>query len=500
MMLTRRPPFRLAALAAALYAIFAVATAAAKANADSSNSNSDYDYDYDYDYDDDSNDSEDYDYDDDNGGLNSAIDPFHLIDFLADGHVLLSDVLPELRDAEVRDEHERARIEAGKDYERHFVEIMKCDEVKAEAVDDDGRDLMAMIEDGDGMEAMRMCMESLVPDYITDERERDDYMVERKPFYQLVNVHEYGPKLRDLALGARLGSIASDLLRVDRVRLYQTRTFRKVPTKDDGNDGDGDGGGGSSTMRNLFNHPTYMHADLGMVPLDTNGYVTFWCPLRDLTDEDSVLTYATGSHRDAALWNWYGGNDDDEDEEEEEEKEEDEEEEEEEGGELIREGKKNDDDEKEEEESDESRRISDEDRRVNDVFDGRYPVTWYSDLTVGDCVVHHGWLQHGSTSQAYRNGNGPREALAFSYIDGDARKLRSGRERNGADDFMDGRKRMDDIMFRDWYYDVMEGEPIADHPKLPLVWPPRPPPPPSPSTEDESRSCETCDPPKEEEG
>ena len=46
-------------------------------------------------------------------------------------------------------------------------------------------------------------------------------------------------------------------------------------------------------------------ADLNMVPLDTNAFVTAWLPLRSLQADDAALAFASGSHRDFALPYWH---------------------------------------------------------------------------------------------------------------------------------------------------------------------------------------------------
>jgi hypothetical protein len=415
-----------------------------------------------------------------------------VIDFLTKGHVLLRNILPELRDASFREEYEHAKVEASKAYERFFIEFLECDKASEDS------NFLERVESGDGPQALKECIE-----YKASE---DGRKKRRKPFYQIVNLHEYSNKIKDVATGTRFASIVADLLRVERVRLYQSRTFRKVPSQDD-------------TMRVLFNHPTYMHADLSMVPLDTNEYLTFWCPCRNLTEEDSVLTYATGSHRDIAYRNWHNNRDYDDDEVEEDgggeheennnstdgevevdaaatgdaqtddtseeiqreaeqiEKEAcvvDKEENQDSTGEVEGNNADTDGDAQTEETTSdeiqsEAERIEEEDWDINAEEAQRYNVVWYDDLSVGDCVVHHGWLDHGSTSQVFKNG--PRDAITFSYIDGDARKLESKEERHGRE-FLTRNIKEDQIMFRDWYYDVPEGE-VVDHPKLPLVWPPQ---------------------------
>ena len=52
---------------------------------------------------------------------------------------------------------------------------------------------------------------------------------------------------------------------------------------------------------------TNWHSDLRMTPLDTNGFVTIWIPMRAIRgmQSDPGLVFASGSHRDFALPFWH---------------------------------------------------------------------------------------------------------------------------------------------------------------------------------------------------
>jgi len=386
-----------------------------------------------------------------------------IIEFIANGHVYLKDMLPQLREESFRVAHNYARDEASKAYERYSIEKLGCNETDM--------DYLTRVENGDGALALKDCFE-----YAKDNRHEQS-----KPFYQLVDLHEHSKTIAEIAMGEHIASIAADLLQVDRVRLFQTRTFRKVPSKD-------------KTMEELFNHATYMHRDLFMVPIDTNDFFTFWCPLRNVTAEDSVLTYARGSHRDISHFMWYGDGSEEEDDDDEEAPEDrcpkepkppmfvfyplq---------GEKVtrvpplqfRKGKKIS-----------SRRENKELNKISDEYDminsqsNRHKIDIYQTINVGDCIAHHGWLEHGATSQ--RSSSGPREAIALSYVGADGYKLLSSEDRNG-EEFLNGDFR-DEIMFWQWYYDIKDGE-LIDHPKLPLIWPPQ-----SKGTEAKSNRTEECD-------
>eukprot|EP00957_Ditylum_brightwellii_P017373 1308806-Ditylum_brightwellii.AAC.1 len=152
-----------------------------------------------------------------------------------------------------------------------------------------------------------------------------------------------------------------------------------------------------------------------MVPLDTNSYVTIWCPTRALTDEDSVLTYATGSHRDTARKTWYDSNDAGAastaayifamknkkkqqsrscEKQEKPKRFRMEKKAEPEKCKRIWRGKN-----KKRTRKNDATRISKEFNDINDRDQYRYEIELYDRINVGDCIAHHGWLLHGSTSQ-----------------------------------------------------------------------------------------------------
>jgi ectoine hydroxylase-related dioxygenase (phytanoyl-CoA dioxygenase family) len=62
-----------------------------------------------------------------------------------------------------------------------------------------------------------------------------------------------------------------------------------------------------------INYKTPWHRDLMFVPLDTNHFLTFWCPLRDIQRRDGFLEFATGSHRDLSRAYWFNDNEKDSD-------------------------------------------------------------------------------------------------------------------------------------------------------------------------------------------
>lgn len=113
--------------------------------------------------------------------------------------------------------------------------------------------------------------------------------------------------------------MASELLQVPVVRLYQTALFEKSSRTLNQDTGWHQvesecwmlimemwlEGTGEWIILKALSHALQ---DLNMIPLDTGaeGYVSFWCPLTELTAErnHSLLVFATGSHRDMSVVHW----------------------------------------------------------------------------------------------------------------------------------------------------------------------------------------------------
>ena len=87
-------------------------------------------------------------------------------------------------------------------------------------------------------------------------------------------------------MSARLASAAAQLLGSD-VRLYQDAFFRKGDVR--------------GQRLKIFAQPTSIHREGDLIPVDTDMYVTAWCPLRAIdASVDSTLFFFPGSHRDKA--------------------------------------------------------------------------------------------------------------------------------------------------------------------------------------------------------
>lgn len=169
-------------------------------------------------------------------------------------------------------------------------------------------------------------------------------------------------------------------------------------------------------QRDMLNQVTSYHRDLNQWPLDTNHALTFWCPVTRVTMADSGLVYALESHLDVAHFYWWGG---------------------------------------------------EEELRAETL---RHRLVRYPTLNVGDCVVHHANLLHAALAQT----KGVREAVTFSYVDAETRKLPRDEQRPKGNPIWEPDNTTEDMMsFNRWFNDVPYGG-VLDHPLTPIVWPPPP--------------------------
>lgn len=102
--------------------------------------------------------------------------------------------------------------------------------------------------------------------------ERDTY---GKAFLQIFNLWQQNEKIKEFVLNKKLGGIAAQLLKIDKVRIYHDQALFK------------EAGGGI----------TPWHADQFYWPLDTDNTVTAWIPLQETPLEMGPLEFAAGSHK-----------------------------------------------------------------------------------------------------------------------------------------------------------------------------------------------------------
>lgn len=102
--------------------------------------------------------------------------------------------------------------------------------------------------------------------------DRDTY---GKAFLQLMNLWVNDKKIQQLIFSKRIAKIASDLMRVDGVRLYHDQALFK------------EAGGGI----------TPWHADQYYWPLSNDNTITAWIPLQNTPLEMGPLEFSAGSHQ-----------------------------------------------------------------------------------------------------------------------------------------------------------------------------------------------------------
>jgi ectoine hydroxylase-related dioxygenase (phytanoyl-CoA dioxygenase family) len=117
--------------------------------------------------------------------------------------------------------------------------------------------------------------------YNTEKRKLQDRDTYGKAFLQIMNLWQDDEDARRFVLAKRMAKIAADLMGVKNVRLYHDQALFKEP------------GGG----------PTPWHQDQYYWPIDTNNTVTMWMPLVDIDVDMGMLTFASNSYKNGAIFN-----------------------------------------------------------------------------------------------------------------------------------------------------------------------------------------------------
>ena len=183
--------------------------------------------------------------------------------------------------------------------------------------------------------------------YNTEKRNLADRDTYGKAFLQIMNLWQNDEAVKKFVLAKRMAKIAADLMGVENVRLYHDQALFKEP------------GGG----------PTPWHQDQYYWPIDTNNTITMWMPLVDIDVDMGMLTFASNSYTEGAVFNF--------------------------------------------EISDES-----ENAYADYVREHNFPITRANTMKAGDATWHRGFTMH------YANGNSSnkmREVMTVIYIADGAR-------------------------------------------------------------------------------
>ena len=118
--------------------------------------------------------------------------------------------------------------------------------------------------------------------YNTEKRKMADRDTYGKAFLQIMNLWRCDEDVKEFVLSKRLAKIAADLMGVDNVRIYHDQALFK------------EAGGG----------PTPWHQDQYYWPVDTPDTITLWMPLVDIDVDMGMLTFASGSFKNGAVFDF----------------------------------------------------------------------------------------------------------------------------------------------------------------------------------------------------
>lgn len=145
-----------------------------------------------------------------------------------------------------------------------------------------GHTLVKEVLSHDEIFAYRPVIVNAADKYNTEKRELQDRDTYGKAFLQIMNLWQCDEDVKKFVLAKRLAKIAADLMGVENVRLYHDQALFKEP------------GGGT----------TPWHQDQYYWPIDTNNTITMWMPLVDIEEKMGMLTFASGSYKEGAVFNF----------------------------------------------------------------------------------------------------------------------------------------------------------------------------------------------------
>jgi ectoine hydroxylase-related dioxygenase (phytanoyl-CoA dioxygenase family) len=144
-----------------------------------------------------------------------------------------------------------------------------------------GHTLIQNVLSADEIAAYRPVIVGAADRYNTEKRKLEERDTYGKAFLQIMNLWQVDKDTKKFVIAKRLAKMAADLMGVENVRIYHDQALFKEP------------GGG----------PTPWHQDQYYWPIDTNNTVTMWMPLVDIDVEMGMLTFASGSYVNGAVFN-----------------------------------------------------------------------------------------------------------------------------------------------------------------------------------------------------
>jgi ectoine hydroxylase-related dioxygenase (phytanoyl-CoA dioxygenase family) len=144
-----------------------------------------------------------------------------------------------------------------------------------------GHTLVQNVLSKEEIEAYRPIIVGAADRYNTEKRKLEDRDTYGKAFLQIMNLWQVDADAKAFVFAKRMAKIAADLMGVENVRLYHDQALFK------------EAGGG----------PTPWHQDQYYWPIDTNNTVTMWMPLVDIDVDMGMLTFASNSYTNGAVFN-----------------------------------------------------------------------------------------------------------------------------------------------------------------------------------------------------
>jgi len=212
---------------------------------------------------------------------------------------------------------------------------------------DKGHTLIRHVLSPDEMVIYRPVIVNAAEKYNTEKRKMEERDTYGKAFLQIMNLWRSDEEVKQFVLSKRLAKIAADLMGVENVRIYHDQALFK------------EAGGG----------PTPWHQDQYYWPIDTNNTITLWMPLIDIDVDMGMLTFASGSFKKGAIFDF---------------------------------------------------EISDESESAFDdyVKKGKFPISRAQTMKAGDATFHRGFTIHNAPGN---NSGKMREVMTIIYIADGAR-------------------------------------------------------------------------------
>jgi ectoine hydroxylase-related dioxygenase (phytanoyl-CoA dioxygenase family) len=210
-----------------------------------------------------------------------------------------------------------------------------------------GHTLLHTVLSAEEIEMYRPIIVSAAEKYNTETRKMADRDTYGKAFLQIMNLWCCDDGVKEFVLSKRLAKIAADLMGVKNVRIYHDQALFK------------EAGGG----------PTPWHQDQYYWPIDTNNTITLWMPLVDIDVDMGMLTFASGSFKNGAVFDF---------------------------------------------------EISDESESVFDEYVNKqkFPITRAQAMTAGDATFHRGFTIHNAPGN---KSDKMREVMTIIYVADGAR-------------------------------------------------------------------------------